>query len=35
MKKRTYKVAEKGENIETILNANDKIKGLLASLLKV
>jgi DNA-binding PadR family transcriptional regulator len=35
-RKRTYKLAEKGEKtIETILNANDKIKGLLTSLLKV
>ena len=35
-RKRTYKLTEKGEKtIETILNANDKIKGLLTSLLKV
>ena len=35
-RKRTYKLAEKGEKtIETILNANDKITGLLTSLLKV
>jgi len=35
-RRRTYKLAEKGEKtIETILNANDKINGLLTSLLKV
>jgi DNA-binding PadR family transcriptional regulator len=35
-RKRTYKLTEKGKKtIETILNANDKIKGLLANLLKV
>jgi DNA-binding PadR family transcriptional regulator len=35
-RKRTYKLTEKGKKtIETILNANDKIKGLLTNLLKV
>jgi DNA-binding PadR family transcriptional regulator len=35
-RKRTYKLTEKGEKtIETVLSANDKIKGLLTNLLKV
>jgi DNA-binding PadR family transcriptional regulator len=35
-RKRTYKLTEKGEKtIETILNANDKIKGLLTNILKI
>jgi DNA-binding PadR family transcriptional regulator len=35
-RKRTYKLTEKGrKTIETILNANDKIRGLLINLLKV
>ena len=35
-RKRTYKLTEKGERtIETVLNANDKIKGLLTNILKV
>jgi DNA-binding PadR family transcriptional regulator len=35
-RKRTYKLTEKGrKTIETILNANDKIRGLLVNLLKV
>lgn len=35
-RKRTYKLTEKGEKtIETVLNANDKIKALLTNLLKV
>ena len=35
-RKRVYKLTEKGEKtIETILNANDKIKNLITALLKV
>src|SRR3989304_1896356 len=35
-RKRTYKLSEKGKKtIETILNANDKIKGLLTNILKI
>src|SRR4030067_19752 len=35
-RKRTYKLTEKGQNtIETIINANDRINGLMTSLLKV
>jgi DNA-binding PadR family transcriptional regulator len=35
-RKRTYKLTEKGEKtIETILNANDKIKNFMANILKV
>ena len=35
-RKRTYKLTEKGKKtIETMLNANDKIKGLLTNILKV
>ena len=35
-RKRTYKLTEKGgKTIETILNANDKIKNFMTSLLKV
>jgi DNA-binding PadR family transcriptional regulator len=34
-RKRTYKLTEKGQKtIETILNANDKINGFMANLLK-
>src|SRR3989304_9817894 len=35
-RKRIYKLTEKGKKtIETILNANDKIKGLLTNILKI